>query len=119
MKKIALVLPVLFFGTFCNAAQSLPQHLICKTALSEYDPNVKESYDVRITEYANGIVLNIDNESFVLIKMIAKDGTVYYYSETPWYNFRIDNDPQMASKYNLGIPTNEPFARYTSCREVE
>ena len=38
--------------------------------------------------------------------------------ETPWYNFKIDA-PEMNNKYSLGIPTNEPFARYTSCKEVE
>ena len=118
MKKL-LLLPVLFLMAACGKTGDLPRHLVCKTSLSEYDPNVKESYDVRIVEQnKDSIVLNVDGESVVLIKQLDKDGTVYYYSENPWYNFRID-DPNMQIKYSLGIPTNEPFARYTSCAEVE
>lgn len=113
-----LLLFCLLAPVIANAnSQTLPQHLVCRTSLSEHDPNVKESYDVKITEYVNGIVLTIDNESLLLFKRFEDDGTVYYYNETPWYNFRID-DPFMSAKYNLGIPTDEPFARYTACEEV-
>lgn len=119
MKKIFFMLPIIFSVGVCFANQTLPKHLVCETSVSEHDPKVKTSYDVKITEYQNGIVLNIDGQSFVLAKNLEKDGTVYYYSEKPWYNLRI-NDPQMKdSKYNLGIPTDEPFVRYTVCKEVK
>ena len=119
MKKMFFILPIIFCASVCYANQTLPKHLICEKSLSEHDPNVKESYDVKIDEYQNGIALTVDGEGWVLIKYTEEDGTVYYYNEKPWYNFRI-NDPQMsASQYNLGIPTNEPFACYTSCMEVE
>jgi hypothetical protein len=119
MNRLFFVLVILFSTNVYSANLTLPHHLICETSLSKYDSNVKESYDIKIIgEYSNGIVLNIDGESLVLTKNIEKDGSVFYYSETPWYNFKIDA-PEMKNKYSLGIPTNEPFARYTSCKEVE
>ena len=65
MKKILLFLSVVFLGTVCSAnSQTLPQHLVCRTSLSEHDPNVKESYDyiliVRVGYLENDFQTNLE-----------------------------------------------------------
>ena len=94
-------------------------HLICKTDIARHpstDSNVKESYDVHVKFLDDGAILNIDGASYALKQ--EYDARVSFYSDNPWYNLQIGNR-NYATKYALGIPTNEPFARYVPCEEID
>ncbi len=80
------------------------------------DPTVKESYDVIVQFLDDGAILTVDGKKYELKQQY--DARVAFYSVNPWYNLQIGNRDYM-TKYSLGIPTNESFARYTSCEEIE
>lgn len=114
MRKMLLILPLLVFATSSLFAETI--RLTCKTDLSEHDQNVREQYDVVVTILDDGAVLNIDGKEIPLKQQY--DAKVSYYSVDPWYSLQIGNRDYSA-KYALGIPTDEPFARYTLCEEVK
>jgi len=117
MKKLFL-LPMVLLSLTAYAEQD-EIHLLCTTDIATHpssDPKVKESYDVRVTFLEDGAILNIDGAEYNLKQ--EYDARVSFYSNEPWYNLQIGNR-NYATKYALGIPTNEGFARYTSCKELE
>ena len=94
-------------------------HLLCKTDIAEHpstDPNVKESYDVLVNFLDDGAILTVDGVEYNLKQQY--DARVVFYSAEPWYNLQIGNR-DYATKYSLGIPTKEEFARYTFCEEID
>lgn len=94
-------------------------HLLCTTDIATHpsaDPTVKESYDVQVKFLDDGAILTVDGKQ-VPLKQVY-DARVAFYSMEPWYNLQIGNR-DYSTKYALGIPTNEDFARYTSCKEID
>ena len=114
MKKLLLVLPLVVLTTGPLSAETIK--LTCRTGLSKTDPSVKELYDVTVTIADEKATLNIDGQEFILEQ--ENDAGISFSRWDPWYRFAI-GDRQMASKYSLGIPTEEDFARYTTCEEVK
>ena len=118
MKKL-LLLPIILLSVPAMAdADNV--HLVCRTNITttpSTDPNVKESYDVKIMFLDDGAILTVDGTEYNL-KQQYDDARVAYYSMEPWFNLQIGNR-DYPTKYTLGIPTNENFARYTSCEEID
>lgn len=117
MKKL-LVLPLVLLSLVACSEQK-EVHLLCTTDIAttpSKDPNVKESYDVRVKFLNDGAILTVDGNEYKLKQ--EYDVPVAFYSMEPWYNLQIGNR-NYSTKYTLGIPTNEGFARYTSCKEID
>ncbi len=117
MKKL-LLLPIILLSVPAMA-DSDNVHLVCRTDIATIpstDPNVKESYDVKIKFLDDGAILTFDGVEYQLKQQY--DVRVAYYSMEPWFNLQIGNR-DYSTKYALGIPTNENFARYTACEEID
>jgi len=116
MKQLLLILPIFALAASPVYAETI--RLNCKTELSETDPSVKPQYDVTVTILADGAILTIDGQEFTLDQ--ENDAGISFSRWDPWYRFTI-GDRKLAPnhKYALGIPTNESFARYTLCEEVQ
>lgn len=117
MKKILLVPIILLSMPVMADTDNI--HLVCKTDIAERpssDPNVKESYDVRIKFLDDGAILIFDGTEYELKQQY--DARVSFYRSDPWFNLQIGNR-DYTTKYALGIPTNEKFARYTFCEEID
>lgn len=115
MKQL-LLLPIILLSV---PAMADTVHLLCKTDIAERpstDSNVKEFYDVVVNFLDDGAILTVDGVEYNLKQQY--DARVAFYSMEPWYNLQIGNR-DYATKYSLGIPTNEDFARYTSCEEID
>ena len=118
MKKILLLVVILL--PFAAMADQDTVRLLCKTGIEtepSMDPNVKESYDVVVKFLDDGAILTIDGVDYDL-EQEYYDAPVAFYRMDPWYNLQIGNRNH-STKYALGIPSNEEFARYTSCEEIE
>lgn len=118
MKKILFALPIILSMFSACDKQSEDIHLICKTGVEEFpstDPNVKSSYDVVVRLLDDGAIIFVDGVEYAMKQ--EYDARVSFYSTEPWYRLEIGNR-NYATKYALGIPTDEEFARYTSCEEV-
>ena len=116
MKKLFMLLMSL---SLIACAEQDEIHLLCTTNVAtrpSTDPTVKESYDVRVKFLDDGAILTVDGAEYNLKQ--EYDARVSFYSNEPWYNLQIGNR-NYATKYVLGIPTNEGFARCTSCEELE
>lgn len=117
MKKLLLLPTVLLTLVACSEQNEV--HLLCTTGIAENpstDSGVKESYDVRVKFLDDGAMLMVDGQEYELKQ--EYDVQVSFYRTEPWYNLQIGNRNH-ATKYSLGIPTNEDFARYTSCEEID
>lgn len=118
MKNIFLILPLLIFGAIPASAEIVS--LTCKTTLSELDPSVKEQYSVLVNIENDYALLNIDGVEFMLQKDYQSPDIIAFYRWEPWYRLAIDDKLISEDhKYVLGIPTDEPFARYTICEVNE
>ena len=116
MKKLLLILPI--FTLFSSSLFAETIQLECNTTLSETDNSVKERYDVSVSISDDTAILNIDGNEFTLDIDDQTPDIKAFYRWNPWYRFAID-DPMFEYKYALGIPTDEDFARYTMCQEVQ
>lgn len=113
-----LVLPIILLSLAACTEQN-EVHLLCTTGIAEKpstDSSVKESYDVRVKFLDDGAMLMVDGNEYELKQVY--DARVEFYRTDPWYNLQIGNR-EYSTKYALGIPTNEDFARYTSCKEID
>ena len=118
MKKIIFCLPVLLCVLTACDRRPDTVHLICKTGIEQTpsaDTNVKSSYDVIVRFLDDGAVIIVDGVEYLMDQ--EYDARVSFYRTEPWYNLQIGTRNH-ATKYSLGIPTNEEFARYTSCEQV-
>lgn len=118
MRKNLIVLPILL--SILSACDKQPEtiHLVCKTGIEEFpskDPNVKSSYDVVVRFLDDGAIMVVDGVEYAMEQ--EYDVRVSFFSAEPWYSLQIGNRNH-ATKYALGIPTDEEFARYISCEEV-
>ena len=117
MKKILFVLPIALLAL--AGCEKNEVHLLCKTGIEanpSTDPSVKESYDVRVKFLDDGALLTVDGVEYELEQQY--EARVEYSRSNPWFNLQIGNK-KAATKYSLGIPSNEGFARYTSCEEID
>lgn len=117
MRKVLLLSVVLLSMPAIADVDSV--HLVCRTDIAttpSTDSNVKESYDVRIKFLDDGAILTFEGAEYELKQQY--DARVAYYSMEPWFNLQIGNRDH-STKYALGIPTNENFARYTACEEID
>ena len=117
MKKILFILPIVLLAlTGCEKNEV---HLVCRTGIEtkpSTDPNVKESYDVMVKFLDDGALLTVDGVEYELKQNF--DARVEYSRFDPWFNLQIGNRDS-STKYTLGIPSNEGFARYTTCEEID
>lgn len=117
MKKLLVLTIVLLSLSACNEQKEV--HLVCTTDITttpSKDKNVKESYDVVVKFLDDGALLTVDGTEYELKQ--EYDVRVAFYRFEPWYNLQIGNR-NYPTKYALGIPTNEDFARYTLCEEID
>lgn len=111
MKKICFVIACLVSGV--ASAQTV--NLNCYTEHKGLSPETRTQYTVSVEFLEDGAILNVDGKLTFLTQQY--DAPVAFYSMNPWYNLQIGNR-DYSTKYALGVPSNEPFALYLSCDEI-
>lgn len=112
MKKLLF----LYAALLPNIVSAQVVNLKCWTNFPDLKPTTQREYNASVEFLDDGAILTIDDKKITLKQ--EYDAPVVFYSEDPWYNLQIGNRKYL-TKYALGVPSDEDFALYLNCEEVQ